>query len=51
MNETPVKRTESQKELLRQLDESLSGAAAKTHKPRSEGFFEGVKRFVDDLTR
>ena len=27
------------------------GAAAKTHKPRSEGFFEGVKRFFDDLTR
>ncbi|MCS3454532.1 molecular chaperone DnaJ [Aeromonas rivuli] len=49
--ETPVKLTESQKELLRQLDESFSGAAAKTHKPRSEGFFEGVKRFFDDLTR
>ena len=36
--------------LLRQLDESFSGAAAKTHKPKSEGFFEGVKRFFDDLT-
>ena len=47
--ETPVKLTESQKELLRQLDESFS-AAAKTHKPKSEGFFEGVKRFFDDLT-
>ena len=23
---------------------------AKTHKPKSEGFFEGVKRFFDDLT-
>ena len=28
-----------------------SGAAAKTHKPKSEGFFEGVKRFFDDLTK
>ena len=48
--ETPVKLTEQQKELLRQLDESFSGAAAKTHTPKSEAFFEGVKRFFDDLT-
>ena len=49
--ETPVKLTETQKDLLRQLDDSFSGAAAKTHKPKSEGFFEGVKRFFDDLTK
>ncbi|MGL5948443.1 MAG: molecular chaperone DnaJ [Aeromonas sp.] len=48
--ETPVRLTEQQKELLRQLDDTFSGAAAKTHKPKSEGFFEGVKRFFDDLT-
>ncbi|WP_116472453.1 molecular chaperone DnaJ [Zobellella maritima] len=49
--ETPVKLTEEQKSLLRQLEESFGGAAGKKHKPKSEGFFEGVKRFFDDLTR
>jgi len=48
--ETPVTLSESQKELLRQLEESISGAEAKVHKPKAEGFFEGVKRFFDDLT-
>lgn len=48
--ETPVNLSESQKELLRQLEESISGAEAKVHKPKAEGFFEGVKRFFDDLT-
>ena len=38
------------KELLKQLDESLNGSGVKTHKPKAEGFFEGVKRFFDDLT-
>lgn len=48
--ETPVNLSESQKELLRQLEESIGGAEAKMHKPKAEGFFEGVKRFFDDLT-
>ncbi|WP_458735378.1 molecular chaperone DnaJ [Zobellella taiwanensis] len=49
--ETPVNLTEEQKELLRQLEDSCGGSAAKKHRPKSEGFFEGVKRFFDDLTR
>lgn len=48
--ETPVKLSDEQKELLRQLEESLNGSGMKTHKPKAEGFFEGVKRFFDDLT-
>ncbi|WP_445397337.1 molecular chaperone DnaJ [Zobellella sp. An-6] len=49
--ETPVNLTDEQKELLRQLEDSCGGLAAKKHRPKSEGFFEGVKRFFDDLTR
>ena len=49
--ETPVNLTDEQKELLRQLEVSCGGLAAKKHRPKSEGFFEGVKRFFDDLTR
>ncbi|MCC4263670.1 molecular chaperone DnaJ [Oceanimonas baumannii] len=49
--ETPVNLTEEQKELLRQLEDSCGGLAAKKHRPKSEGFFDGVKRFFDDLTR
>ncbi|NHI00343.1 MULTISPECIES: molecular chaperone DnaJ [Oceanimonas] len=49
--ETPVNLTEEQKELLRQLEDSCGGSAAKKHRPKSEGFFDGVKRFFDDLTR
>ncbi len=48
--ETPVNLNEQQRELLRQLDESLNGAATKVHKPKADGFFEGVRRFFDDLT-
>ncbi|MPY01308.1 molecular chaperone DnaJ, partial [Salinivibrio sp. VYel4] len=39
-----------QKELLQELEESFSGTEAKKHKPKSEGFFDGVKKFFDDLT-
>lgn len=48
--ETPVKLSDEQKELLKQLEDSLNGSGMKTHKPKAEGFFEGVKRFFDDLT-
>lgn len=48
--ETPVKLSDEQKELLKQLEDSLNGSGVKTHKPKAEGFFEGVKRFFDDLT-
>ena len=42
--ETPVSLSAEQKELVRQLEESLKGDATK-HAPREKGFFEGVKRF------
>ncbi len=48
--ETPVNLSQHQKDLLRQLEESMNGAEAKVHKPKAEGFFEGVRRFFDDLT-
>ena len=42
--ETPVKLTAEQRELLRNFDESLKGDG-RSHTPREEGFFEGVRRF------
>ena len=48
--ETPVNLSSRQKELLQELEESFGGKAASKHKPRSEGFFDGVKKFFDDLT-
>ncbi|WP_273858666.1 molecular chaperone DnaJ [Photobacterium sp. GSS17] len=48
--ETPVNLSARQKELLQELEETLGGSAAKKHKPKSEGFFDGVKKFFDDLT-
>ncbi|MGF1761086.1 molecular chaperone DnaJ [Photobacterium sagamiensis] len=48
--ETPVNLSSRQKELLQELEESFGGKAASKHKPKSEGFFDGVKKFFDDLT-
>jgi molecular chaperone DnaJ len=42
--ETPVKLTAEQRELLRKFDESLKGDG-RSHTPREQGFFEGVRRF------
>src|SRR4029450_5367070 len=42
--ETPVSLSAEQKELIKQLEESLRGDADQ-HAPREKGFFEGVKRF------
>jgi molecular chaperone DnaJ len=42
--ETPVNLSAEQRELIRQLDESLSHDGHR-HAPRERGFFEGVKRF------
>jgi len=41
--ETPTRLTKEQKDLLRQLDESLDGSAS----PRRKGFFDTVKDFFD----
>ncbi len=48
--ETPIKLNAEQKDLLQQFEASLNGASASKHKPKSEGFFDGVKKFFDDLT-
>ena len=48
--ETPVNLSNKQKQLLSDFEKTLSGSAAKKHKPKSEGFFDGVKKFFDDLT-
>ncbi|MDR7122538.1 molecular chaperone DnaJ [Rheinheimera soli] len=48
--ETPVNLNDKQKDLLRQLDESWGGDSEAKHRPKSKGFFDGVKKFFDDLT-
>ncbi|MBT80473.1 MAG: molecular chaperone DnaJ [Alteromonadaceae bacterium] len=47
--ETPVNLSARQKELLQELDDSMGGDSAK-HRPKEKGFFDGVKKFFDDLT-
>jgi molecular chaperone DnaJ len=42
--ETPVNLSPEQRELLRQLDESLRNDGNR-HAPRQKSFLEGVKRF------
>ncbi|MCE9679081.1 molecular chaperone DnaJ [Shewanella sp. AS1] len=46
--ETPVNLSEKQKELLREFDNTLTGSSKK-HSPKAEGFFDGVKKFFQDL--
>ena len=45
--ETPVKLNAEQKELLRRFEATLEEGA---HKPREQGFFEGVKKFFTGAT-
>ena len=47
--ETPVNLNEDQKELLRQLDSSMTGKSSRKHSPKASGFFDGVKKFFQDL--
>ncbi|MBQ4835048.1 MULTISPECIES: molecular chaperone DnaJ [Pseudoalteromonas] len=47
--ETPVNLNERQKELLKELEESMSGDSK--NRPKAQGFFDGVKKFFDDLTK
>ncbi|MGB2078562.1 MAG: molecular chaperone DnaJ [Vibrio sp.] len=49
--ETPVSLSSEQKDLLRQLEESFGGEASSKHKPKSKGFFDGVKDFFEDLKK
>jgi molecular chaperone DnaJ len=46
--ETPVKLSPKQREMLEEFDASLGGGK---HRPKEQGFFDGVKRFFDDLTK
>lgn len=46
--ETPVKLTERQKELIRELDETLQGKGSK-HSPHSHSWLDGVKKFFSDM--
>lgn len=48
--ETPVNLDNKQKELLRQLDQTMTGKAASKHSPESTGFFSKMKELWDDLT-
>ena len=44
----PVNLSERQKELLREFETSVTGESKK-HSPKAEGFFDGVKKFFQDL--
>lgn len=48
--ETPVRLNEKQKQLLRELEDSFGGSNSNQNSPRSKSFFDGVKKFFDDLT-
>lgn len=49
--ETPVKLNDIQKQLLQDLSDSFGGPHGNRNSPRSKSFFDGVKKFFDDLTR
>jgi molecular chaperone DnaJ len=46
--ETPVKLSREQLELIKQLHDSLEGEKS-THSPRSTSWFDGVKKFFEDM--
>lgn len=46
--ETPVHLTREQTELIKKLDDSLSGGGS-THSPQAHGWLDGVKQFFDKL--
>jgi molecular chaperone DnaJ len=46
--ETPVKLTRRQKELLRELDETMKAGGTR-HSPQEESWLDGVKGFFEDL--
>lgn len=49
--ETPVKLSDKQRKLFQDLSESLGGPYGHRNSPKSKSFFDGVKKFFDDLTR
>lgn len=49
--ETPVNLNAKQKDLLDELEKSMGkGDEAAKYRPKEKGFFDGVKKFFDDLT-
>ncbi|WP_106475813.1 molecular chaperone DnaJ [Phytohalomonas tamaricis] len=46
--ETPVNLNDDQKDLLRKFQDSLDGTGNK-HSPRKSGWFDGVKKFFEDM--
>ncbi|RDV24585.1 molecular chaperone DnaJ [Alteromonas aestuariivivens] len=48
--ETPVNLSARQKELLKEFEDSMGGSDKAKHRPKEQGFFDGVKKFFDDLT-
>ncbi|BAH83167.1 molecular chaperone DnaJ [Candidatus Ishikawella capsulata] len=49
--ETPINLNEKQKNLLRDLERSFCGPTGEKNSPQSKSFFDGMKKFFDDLTR
>ncbi|WP_191601386.1 molecular chaperone DnaJ [Marinomonas algicola] len=47
--ETPVKLTERQKELLQELDDSMGEGSS--HSPKQSSWFDGVKKFFDEIKK
>lgn len=47
--ETPVKLTERQKELMQELKETFAAEGEERQSPKKTSFFEGVKKFFDDM--
>lgn len=49
--ETPVNLSAKQKALLKEFEDSMgTGDEAAKYRPKERGFFDGVKKFFDDLT-
>jgi molecular chaperone DnaJ len=48
--ETPISLTKRQKDLLKELQETLDSSKGNKHSPRRKSWFEGVKSFFDDMT-
>ena len=49
--ETPVNLNQKQKDFLSQLEDSMgTGEETAKYRPKEKGFFDGVKKFFDDLT-
>lgn len=49
--ETPVKLTERQKELLKELEETMTDGEEHSHSPKQKSWFDGVKNFFDDIKK